>query len=250
MLASLSFQAHAQGQLHLCQDEIAEAPWRTLSNDGLNTILLKELGNRLNLAISIENLSWKRCLIMVQQGLLDGAIAASFRQERLQIGAYPADKDGQVPDHSRRMSGETYYLYKRARDPFNWDGDTFSDTHLPIAAPMGYSAVGRLQEKGIRVDDRERKPEQLLRKVEMGLVSAAVLAQGEGEKWIKTPRFANHIVRLPTPFYQTAGYLVLSHAFTEKNPALAERIWDGIAAIRTSSSYRKELIRHGQSAED
>lgn len=250
ILSSLSLQAHAKNQLRLCQDEITETPWRTLSNDGLNTLLLKELGKRLDLTISIENLSWKRCLLMVQQGLFDGAVAASFLPERMQIGVYPADSSGQTPDHTRRLSGEKYYLYKSMQDPLTWDGNTFSHNTLPIAAPMGYSTVTRLQDKGARVDDRDRKPEQLLRKVATGLASAAVLAQGVGDKWLKTPEFLHKITRLPTPFYQTAGYLLLSRPYVNENSILAEHIWDAIKSIRASPAYRAELLRHGLSAED
>ncbi len=240
----------ALDKIRLCQDEIEEAPWRTLDNNGLNTRMLRMVEARIDRAFTIENLSWKRCLMMVQHGEMDGAIAASYREERRLTGAYPATPAAQVPDRNRRMSGEAYFFYKLKGDSFDWDGHTISGNQRPIAAQMGYSAVARLQDKGVRVDDRERKAEHLLRKVALGLDSAAVLAQGEGDKWLSDPRFVGKIIKLPTPFFQTDGYLLLSHPFVAHDPQLAEKIWDSIAAVRTSAAYRKELARRGQSAAD
>lgn len=236
--------------IRLCQDEIEETPWRTLSNDGLNTLMLRMVASQLNLDIRIESLSWKRCLTMVQHGEFDGAIAASFRQERLQIGTYPATAAGLVPDRNRRLSGEAYYFYKRKESAFEWDGQTLLGAQLPVAAQMGYSTVSRLQEKGVRVDDRERKPEHLFRKVLLGLDSAAVLAQGEGDRLLNDPRFAGKIVKLPIPFYQTDGYLLFSHAFVARDSQLAERIWDSISTVRRSSAYHKTLAQHGIAPQD
>lgn len=236
--------------IRLCQDEIEETPWRTASNDGLNNVMLRMVESRLKLEIQIEKQPWRRCLSMVQQGEFDGAIAASFRPERQEIGAYPASASGQMPDRHRRMSGEVYYFYKHKDSPFDWDGSAFSGTQLPVAAPMGYSAVERLQEKGLRVDDRERHPEHLLRKVLAGTNAAAVLAQGEGDRLLANPRYADKLVRLTVPFYQTDGYLLLSHALVRRDPQLAERIWNGIAEVRASAAYRKELSRRGVPHQD
>lgn len=242
--------ALALDKIRLCQDEIEEAPWRTRDNNGLNTLMLRTVEARLGLALTIENLSWKRCLMMVQHGEMDGAIAASYREDRRVVGAYPATTAAQIPDRNRRMSGEAYFFYKLKDDPFDWNGSTISGCQHPVAAQMGYSAVARLQDKGVRVDDRERKPEHLLRKVVLGLDSAAVLAQGEGDKLLSDPRFAGKIIKLPTPFFHTDGYLLLSHPFVARDPQLAEKIWDSISSVRNSAAYRKELARRGQSPSD
>lgn len=250
LLTCLAPWAQADDKVRLCQDEIEETPWRTLDNKGLNIIMLRMVEKRAGLEFLVENLSWKRCLLMVQEGVMDGAIAASYREERRQTGAYPATPAGHIPDRHRRMSGEAYFFYTLKNASFAWDGSTISGAKLPIAVQMGYSAVERLKEKGARVDDRERKPENLLRKVLTGLDSAAVLAQGEGDKLLHDPRFSGRITKLPIPFFQTDGYLLLSHSFVARNPQLAENIWDNIAAVRTSAAYRRKLIEQGQPVSD
>lgn len=236
--------------IRLCQDEIEERPWRTHDNEGLNSIMLRMVGQQLQLNFQVENLPWKRCLTLVRQGEFDGAVAASFRQERLEFGAYPATADGQTPDRSRRMSGEAYYFYVRKDNALAWDGQRLTPPVLPIAVPMGYSAAGRLQEYGARIDERERQPEHLLRKVVLGVDAAAVLAQGEGDRLLADSRFAGKLVKHQPAFYQTDGYLLFSRTFVQHEAQLAERIWNSIANVRRSSAYQKELIRHGQAQHD
>lgn len=250
LLTSFTPGVQAADTVHLCQDEIEETPWRTLDNNGLNLTMLRMVEKRVGQKFLIENLSWKRCLLMVQEGAMDGAIASSYREERRQMGAFPAMPDGQMPDRHRRMSGETYFFYTLKNSSFAWDGNTIAGAQLPVAVQMGYSAVARLQEKGVRVDDRERRPENLLRKVLAGLDSAAVLAQGEGERLLRDPRFAGKLVKQPIALYQTDGYLLLSHSFVARNPQHAQNIWNGIAAVRTSVAYRKKLLEQGQPVTD
>ncbi len=236
--------------IRLCQDEIEERPWRTNDNNGLNTIMLRMVEQRLKQNFQIESLAWKRCLSLVQLGEFDGAIAASFRNERLLIGVYPATLQGQVPDRSRRMSGEVYYFYTPMDKPIEWDGNILTPPVLPIAAQMGYSAIERLKDAGARVDDREHLPAHLLRKVVLGIDSAAVLSQGEGKYLLADSRFAGKVVRHPIPFYQTDGYLLFSHEFVKREPLLSEQIWDSIAKVRHSATYREELFRRTQPQPD
>ena len=236
--------------IRLCQDEIAGEPWRRKDNSGLNMVMLRMVELRLNITFSVENLPWKRCLTMLEQGKFDGVIAASYREDRKKIGIYPSTADGHTPDRNRRMSGEDFYFYKLKNGVFFWDGTRITNANKPVGAQQGYSAVALLKEKGIQVDDRHRLPEQLMRKVALGHNSAALLSAGEGDKWLGNASFKTSLEKVSTPFYQSNGYLLLSHQFYAAKRQTAEKIWDSIASVRTSGEYHKELKRFGQPITD
>ena len=250
LLLLAASSAMAAEPIRLCQDEIEGEPWRKKDRSGLNMVMLGMVESRLSLKFSVENMPWKRCLTMLEQGKFDGVIAASYREERKTIGIYPATTDGHTPDRNRRMSGEDFYFYKLKTGSFSWDGSLITNANKPVGAQQGYSAVALLKGKGILVDDRHRLPEQLMRKVVLGHNSAALLSAGEGDKWLDNTKFNASLEKVSPPFYQSNGYLLFSHQFYEAQRPTAEKIWDSIASVRTSADYHKELKRFGQPTTD
>lgn len=234
----------ASEPMRLCQDDVDVYPWHMASGQGLSNIMLKQVAERLRVSIETESMPWKRCLAMVQKGQIDGAIAASFTPERMTIGAYPLNAQ-QKPDRNRRMSDETYALFVLNGNPegINWDGKTLAKTAKPVAAQLGYSAVELLRKMAIDVDDSDKKPELLLRKLQMHNVSAAVLNTREATRLLKNPAFSGKITRLEPPLLSREAYLLFSHQFEQEHPNLVERFWDEIAKVRESASYQNEMIK-------
>lgn len=218
-------------------------PWHSPSKTGLSNFMIDQIGKNLGVTIHTESMPWKRCLALVQLGKMDGAIAASFTPQRIEIGAYPL-LASQEPDRSRRMSTESYSLFVRKNDANDiyWDGKTLLSNNLPIAAQAGYSVIEHLENQGIRVDDSDKKPDQLLRKVVLKSVSAAVLIRQEGERLLLDPRFSGEIIRLDPPILSSDAYLLLSHSFVQQNPKLAKRIWREITKVRQSAAYQKRML--------
>ncbi len=236
--------ARADHALRLCQDDVDVYPWHMTTGQGLSNLMLGMVGKQLDIFIETESMPWKRCLAMVEKGQIDGAIAASFRPERMAIGAYPLTEQNKV-DTNRRMSDETYVFFVRKDDPHQpvWNGKLLTKTDKPVAAQLGYSAVGLLREMGAIVDDSDKRPELLLRKLLMGQVSAAVLNAHQGEQLLKEPAFSGKIIRLEPPLHTREGYLLFSHAFAKQQPQLAKRIWEEIAKVRESAAYQREMLK-------
>lgn len=237
--------AQAQTVVRLCQDDVDVYPWHMAAENGLSNIMLLQVAKNLGLTIQTESMPWKRCLATVQAGKTDGAIAASFTAERLETGAYPM-RTATEPDRKMRMSDETYVLFilKKDRPAMFWDGKHLISNNLPFAVQPGYSITGHLRDKmGVAIDDSDKQPEQLLRKVLQKNVVAAALIAREGRRLLNDPRFAGKITWLEPPLQSRDAYLLFSHAFVQKNPALSKKIWAEIAKVRESATYQREMTR-------
>lgn len=242
IFAAVGSLAQASQAVNLCIDDIDVYPWHMADIQGFSNRMLDRVSKQLAVKFEIETMPWKRCLALVEKGQIDGAIAASFRPERMSIGAYPLTAQNTI-DTNRRMSDETYSFFVLQTKPraIEWDGKHLANTSKPIAAQLGYSAVALLHELGVKVDDSDKRPELLLRKLLLEQVSAVVLNTRHGERLLKEPTFAGKIIRLDPPLQTREGYLLFSHTFARQHPSLIQRIWNEIAKVRESPAYKREL---------
>jgi polar amino acid transport system substrate-binding protein len=61
---------------------------------------------------------------------------------------------------------------------------------------------------------------------------------GDAVRLVRGP-LAEQVEVLPLPLLEKPYFLMLSHDFVTRQPALAERIWTTIAEVRNSPAYRK-----------
>ncbi len=125
---SLSGGASAGGTVKLCMEDRDIRPWITRDGGGLNVVLLDRVASALGLRFEYQRLPWKRCLDKLKANQVDGAFGASFKPERLEVGAYPM-----LPGGSSGAEGE------RGRDRAAQGGDRGEPCEL-----HGCSLVGRL----------------------------------------------------------------------------------------------------------
>lgn len=195
---------------------------------GLHVELVQLTAKELGIELELVRLPWNRALASLQKGEVDGVFSGSFKEDRLEIGAYPMT-GGQL-DESRQIGTTSYSLYRVKGSSANWDGRAFSGLNGPIGAPAGYSIVDDLKKLGATVDE-SASTTQDLRKLSAGRI-AAVAAQGvTADQLLLRPEFAN-IERVEPPIVTKAYFLLLSHQLVARDPALADRIWETLARLR------------------
>lgn len=191
------------------------------------------------LKITLIRLPWPRCLSELKKNEVQGIFNASFKTERLKIGAYPK-KDGEV-DPGRRITTITYSLYKLKTSSIKWDGKRFYNVKGPIGAPRGYSIVKDLEKKGITVDEANSTLANLI-KITSRRIEAAALQEVTADSIIESNQAEfSDIVKISVPLAEKPYYLMLSLQFVAENPELAEEIWSAIARIR--ETQLKELAK-------
>ncbi len=185
-----------------------------------------------DLRVELKRFPWKRCLSNLKDGQVDATFNASYKKERLAMGAYP-EKDGNV-DTARRLTTISYSIYTTKQAEFVWDGKSFLNLDGKIGAPTGYSIVGDLKKMGVDVAETG-STEANLKKVLAGRVAGAALQDVTGDFYVRSKKEFNDLVKVTPPLKTKPYYLMISHQFKQANPELAEKIWDAIAELRESN---------------
>jgi len=205
-------------------------------NPGISVDIMKKLDEMIDgLEIKLIRCPWTRCLHTLKSNIISGAFNASYKQERLNFGRYPTlDNEREGPaDISKRITFLTYSFYKLKGTNVEWDGKIINNAESrTIGAPFGYSVVGDLRKKGFDVDVSYGTKSNLER-LALRRVDLAALHDVTADSIIKSnPKSFENIEKLRPAYITKAYYLMLSHDFVEKNPEIAQQIWDAIEIIR------------------
>lgn len=228
--------------LQLCQSDEGDYPWTLPDRAGLNNLLIERAARRNGVAVRFHPMPWMRCLLKTSTGDMDGAVAASFRPERLRVGAYPM-REGK-PDTARRLMRNRYLLYRRKGDgSVRWDGQRLQVAGM-VGVQTGYSITAKLRELGASVSQAQRLPGPLLTALLAGNLRAVALPAGEGRRLLAgNPVYAQHLEALPLPLEEKDFYLVPSWPFQRRHPALTERLWQALMLEQRSPAWQAEVAR-------
>ncbi len=246
LLCLWAVQASAAEALVFCLEKADVRPWRTQDGRGLNIELLDRVALRLGVKFEYRGLPWKRCLADLKANAVDGAIGASFKQERLAFGVYPG---GATADASKRLNNERYIVLRRKDSAVRWDGSAFHGLDGPVGVQLGYSVGDQLRALGATVDEGAEKPFELAQKLAAGRVAAAAMLAGEVTVLMEQhPQLKTQLEALPLPLVEKPYFLMLSNELVNSRRALSERLWRTIEAVRNSRQYQQSeraALRHG-----
>ena len=196
----------APAPLRLCFESATIQPWRTAEGRGLNFELLQHVGQQIGQPFVYQALPWKRCLASLQANEVDGAFAASFSPERLEIGAYPG---GKLADPAKRMHTDRYVLLKRKGTAVQWDGKQISHLDGAVGVQLGYSIGAQLRGWGVAVEEGNQGALALASRLMLGRVGAIAMGGSDATMLMAQPE-------------------------------VAQRIWKAIETVRNSPAYKKQ----------
>jgi len=201
------------------------------NSPGIAVEMIKRLEHHIpELTIELKRFPWLRCLTYLKHGAVDGIFNASFKKERLKVGAYPY-KNNKV-DPSKRITTISYSLYKLETSQLILDELSKMTDKPKVGATRGYSIVGDLRKRGILVDE-SKSTENAFNKLLKGRNIAVAAQDVTGDYLLSKYSEKFHgIVKVSPPIKTKPYYLMLSNQFIEKHPDLSEKIWRTIAHIR------------------
>ncbi|MDK2123621.1 substrate-binding periplasmic protein [Parachitinimonas caeni] len=220
----------------LCFENEDVFPWILKNGKGLNLIMVDMISRKAGIKIEPVGLPWKRCLNELQSGGMDGAFAASYKDDRAVFSVYPM-KDGKH-DPSRRMMMDSYSLFRAKGGGIGWDGSKLNGLSGPIGAQPGYSIIDQLKAAGATVDDGGKTADDNLRKVLAGRVAAAALQTLEGDNSLHTAEFNGKLEKVSPPLTEKPYYMIFAKPFQAKYPKAVEDLWAAVAAVRESPDYK------------
>lgn len=241
LLAGSALALHAAAglaaPLNFCYESADVRPWRTANGSGLNFELINAAARQEGIEIKYHGLPWKRCLVELKMNAMDGALGASFKADRLEIGAYPGGRNANA---EQRLHVDRYVVVRRKGSAVRWDGKAFHKLDGAVGIQLGYSIGEQLQSLNLPVDDGSQTARELLMKLTAGRLGAAAMLASEIEYLVRQDAaLAGKIDILPRPLVEKPYFLLLSHRLVMTDTALAERLWKAIEKERNSAAYRK-----------
>lgn len=250
LLASL-LAAHCSAALaehgpvvRLCYKSEDAYPFTLKNGRGIILDMLDQIGRRKGIEFRLSPMPWTRCLAEASAGVQDGVIGTFHTPERGKQFAFPL-KSADEADPRFRFGEETFYVYRLASNPLQWDGQTFHPLRGMVGAQAGHLALPKLKQMGIPSDGQSVSVEDLLNKLDRGLIVAAILPEGQ-VNWLQKqhPESKLRIEKLETPFLTGQKHLAFSKDFYAMSNLTAQTIWQEIASLRDSQEYRKIASRY------
>ncbi len=241
--ASLAAQDSAPSTVKFCYQNkelfpnyMGEMDTKLASKPGINIELVDRIALNLNLNVLYVRYSWNRCLALLKAGRVDSFIA-SYNEDRAEYAVYPMAVDGL--DIEKRINTLGYYMYHTAGSPI-WNGNRLTDKKAMVAAPLGYSIVKVLRDRGINVIETG-SPEDVLKLLLHKRVDA-IAAPGTTADALISANMTKYsdIEKDPIPITERPYFIVFSQNFAGLNPVLTKAIWQQTLYVRTA--YRQQLV--------
>jgi len=188
---------------------------------------LQKLAKQYNIKIKFKGIPWKRALLMVEKGVADGLINASYKTSRAQFAYYPM-KDEKLDSTRRLNSGKSYYIFKNKNATLSWDGKMFSKVDGSIAAKDGYAVIEDLKKhNNIQLITMARE-ELIIRKLIQGKLAAFATIGTQKKLMEQIPGFTKNVVQLQEPIRKKDYFLIFSKKTYPTKKEEIEKLWNGL----------------------
>ncbi len=194
----------------------------------VDTDKLIEIAKTNNIKLTLKPMPWKRALLLVEKGRVDGVINASYKKNRTIYAVYPMNNN--QLDSSRRLNdGMSYYIYKNRNSTLKWDGKKFINPDGAIGVMAKFAVVEDLKKHpNITIKEFDNNPE-IIRSLATAKIAGYAGTYISVDKILKKyPSFAKNIVRESIPIRKKEYFLIFSKkTYKQKNKEM-ETIWNGL----------------------
>ena len=230
--------AHA---LTLCYEDARNTLGNTSDRQAQNYHLVMQAAAKSGEQVKLLPLPWKRCLSQVAKGLVDGALDASYTEERAAFAAYPTTADGK-PDPKRRIWAGGYSLYKLKTSAAGWDGQNFTHLTGPVGLQLGYSIGDDLKRLGVPVAEFSGDAEVMLKRLTAGQVPLVALLTDEGDALLEDPALSGVVEGIQPAFSQKPYFVIFHKRYYADHQKNVEGFWSHLATVRESQAF-KQFVR-------
>lgn len=134
---------------------------------GAHTKIVNKTMQAAGYEISIDAVSWERCLKELAEGYYAAAYAASYREDRAVYAVYPREAIDSV----------RYVAVVRKGEGTGWNAQrSYAALPQPVSAPRAWAVTDDLRRNSnIQIDDSSTHNEQDIRKLLAGRVGSVIL---------------------------------------------------------------------------
>jgi len=195
---------------------------------------LQDIASKNNIQITFKPMPWKRALLLIEKGLADGLINASYQSKRALYARYPM-KENRVDGSKRLNDGKTYYIYKNRNSTLKWDGEKFINPDGAVGAMQKYAVIEDLEKhENIAIQTMNEKVSLIRAVARKKLAAYAGMANEVDFVLKKYPIFAQQIVRESMPIRKKDYFLIFSKKTYQHKSQDMESIWNGLKKFNES----------------
>ncbi len=206
---------------------------------GILLELIRHLEQDFSMSLTLQSMPWKRCLLMLEAGEVDGAFAVIWSSERDKRYAFPKNSEGNV-DSQKRFWRVKYPVFVRQDGELFWDGKDFRGLRYGLSAPVGYLAHQKLLKLGANYT-HELDLELGLQLVSLGRLDGYIVEQNIGMQAVRKLKLDNVHTPFEEAFMFADLYIPLSKSLLRSRSQLAKTFWESLAIVR--ERYLDQLLR-------
>jgi len=196
---------------------------------GIAIEMVEAAAKACDVAVSFARYPGGRLLALAGENTIDGVVMLSFNRERLALAAYPMKGDAADPDY--QIASLSYAFYVRADSAITWNGMEITGLTKPVGANFGWSIVEDLKKDGLAVEPAKDTANNF-NKLMGGRIDAVAMHATIGDTYVTHHGLAGKVKRLDPPISTKPYYLVLSRAWHDSHPEVAQCLWQSIADQR------------------
>lgn len=168
---------------------------------GAHTETVRKTMQAAGYEISIDAVSWERCLRDIADGYYAAAYAASYRDDRAAYAAYPREPIDRV----------RYVAVVRKGEGKGWNGQrSYGALPQPISAPRAWAVTDDLRRHpDVQIEDSSTHNEQDIRKLLAGRVGSSILEARTARQLLAELDLAGRLEILDEPIQSDRKYYMI-----------------------------------------
>lgn len=223
----LNFSSHADIIIAYAKDssEIDQTPSK---KQKIEIKKIQKISSAHNINVIFKPIPWKRALVLLKAGKIDGLINASYKTKRAIFAQYPM-KDSKLDSTKKLNDGNSYYLFRHINNTkIRWDGEDFLGKGI-VGAMKEYAVVDDLRKHVNITIQEEVRHSKLLESLLNYTIDGYAATNAIINNSIKeNPRLFKSIIQDPIPIRKKEYYLIFSKVTYKDKSADMEKIWDGL----------------------
>lgn len=201
------------------------------------TKMMIEATKRAGHTLKVFPTNWEDCQEKVKKNVFEGAIPASYNDERASYMQYPADANTNS-DSTQALVKINYVAVTPVDKKYEFNGN-FKSIPQPILIPEGYSVIKDLQKKesSLNVDERGNSDRKNIRTMLMKNEGSVVMMASQARQLLESPLLKNRIA-ISKYILSKTYYMPFSKNST-LTPEQINQIWQQFALIWKDTEWMK-----------
>ena len=224
-------------EFRVCADNRGIAPYVYMDGVGIAQYLAVHAAENLKLQLRLEYHPQPRCMAELAHDRYDALLIASPNPAMDQVVGFPKDAQG-APDQRFSYGHYRVVAFKLRDSSVDWNGRHFTGLDRPLLYQSGVPTVelvvSKLEGQNLA---SARTPQSMIDMMRLGRASAGIVMEPLLLNALREQGREKEFVVLEPALLESNAYMAMSKHLLQRNPQLANRVWEEIRRIRSAPHW-------------